>query len=160
MAMGWIRRAACVVIVLSAVGVACSRSGADGRHKVDGLTDDLYVRLCGTWDRFLGVQKTPGTFSWGTARHVSNGSVDIDLGAVPPFLAAPWGLFQIRSVSETVTAQYLPKMVWKQAGVAERDILLVVHLNQDGSMWWEPNGIMGQGKDVPYYRLDGPKKLK
>lgn len=147
--------AACLAVL-----IACHGGNADSRYKVSGLTDDIYLRICGTWDRYADIQTTEGLFSWGSAKHVPNGSLDIDLGAEQPTIAAPWGLFYVRAVRQSAKDQYVLSVTWKRTAVPDDHFDVVLQFSGDGSMRWLPAGIMGKGNDGPYYKLDGPKKPK
>jgi hypothetical protein len=118
------------------------------------------MALCGIWVTHRGAQTEEGQFSWGKAMHVPMGSINIDLGADPPYLSLPGGLFHIRSVTAMGPEQLQLEMVWKRSNVEDVTVRLEVHFNADGTMWWVPNGIMGQGKDVTFYRIDGPKAAR
>ena len=148
--------AALALAVLAAA--SCNRAEGQPVTKLAGMTEDIYYGLCGIWVIHRSAKTVEGSFSWGKAQHVPQGSVNIDLGAEPPFLTLPGGLFHIRSVATAGVDQLRLELTWKRSGVEDTTVKLVVHFNEDGSMWWEPNGIMGQGPEVLYYKIDGPKK--
>ena len=141
--------------VCCVIGSGCSRARAPD-VLVRGLTSDGYFRLSGAWGRNKDAPTEPGTFSWGRSPWVPNGSLIIDLGDSPPFLATTGILFEVSSVSELANRVYILNMLWKRSEVPDQSIRLVVHIGEDGSMWLEPNGVMGQGEGYPFYKVGGP----
>jgi hypothetical protein len=147
-----------VAILASGLLASCEGKLPEGVRYLPGLTVDTYYALCGVWVQNPGVVTQGTQFSWGKAQHVPQWSTDIDLGAQPAFMTVPGGLFEIREVATAERGVYTLRMAWKRSSVEETPVNLVVHVNEKGSMWWEPNGIMGQGRDVVYVKIDGPKR--
>jgi hypothetical protein len=48
-------------------------------------------------------------------------------------------------------------LVWKRTNWPDERFEMVVVIDNDGSMRWEPEGIMGRGNDGPYFKIDGPR---
>jgi hypothetical protein len=151
--------AAAVVVLLGATH--CS---SDSRPAaVKALTDDEWYALCGTWVRVeeKSINTELKEFSWGKGKHVPDFSLDMDLGADPPYLAIPAAMMLIVHAERVDGDGIQLKTVIKQTNRPDRTVNLVVRLNDDGTMWFsDGGGFVGDGARFTYYKLDGPKKPK
>jgi hypothetical protein len=130
------------------------------QDKKENEEKKIYKYLCGVWYVLPDPERTvERDFSWGKGQVVINSSIEIDLGAEPPtiFIGGIGGPFNILS-TETLAEDILKLKFYFDRG--EMEIEYIIHLNDDGSIWFEPiEGItfIGTGKERQYYKISAPE---
>lgn len=150
-----------VVLLLLGLWATVGCRGEGRPSEVAKLSDDDWYALCGIWVRIeaRNVSTTQGRFSWGSARHVPNFSLNIDLGAIPPYVSLPAAFMQIEHAERAEGTGIQIRAAVKQTGLPDNSVELVVNLNDDGTIWFSRGaGFIGEGKGFTYFRIDGPKK--
>jgi len=131
-------------------------------QNINGVTQEMYAKLCGVWDT-RKVFDSEMVCSWGNTKIATNGSTIIDIGADhPSLLTGGMGGFNIVKVYKDKD-KYLIRIIFrdkKQYDIAitvKPDGRLVFHRMEwykevlgNGSFFFE------DGEDHPYYRIDGP----
>jgi len=130
-------------------------------YKVDGLTDEIYYRLSGAWDRWTNVKTDYYEFSWGKGKWVYNESIIIDFGANPPeFYIGGITIFDIISI-EMIGEDAFKLNV--QERWERKQGYFIIHTNVNGAIWFGRNpefNYFTYGRKRLYYRISGPEKPK
>jgi hypothetical protein len=142
-----------------------------------GLTQDVYSKLCGVWDK--GVPKTYkrkstvckdtnsygvacGSVSWGMAEEAVNVSLIIDLGADNPSILFPvMGEASVKKITKNGEKSYIIRVKHYGDNI-ERD--LKVSFVDDEKIifhkmeWFKELPLLSNdyGKDIIYTKTDGP----
>jgi len=124
-----------------------------------GLTNDIYLCLCGVWDISMGYGEK-NSFSWGKAEYVANRSIVIDLGDDEPYLlAGMMGTCKILNVSKK-NKKYSIDILFRNNKKYTLDITVVndTTLYFHEMEWFRDVNLLPlYGEKNQYFRLDGPK---
>jgi hypothetical protein len=147
--------------LLSAITIALLiiQNNLNAYNKI-GLTQEIYIKLCGIWN--LGKVKgdTAKEYSWGKAQVFVNGSTVIDLGSdIPIFFTGGIGLFEITKVFKT-NDKYLIRIEFRD--MKEYDIVISFVDDKtivfDDVPWFKTvSPLLPSGVQNKYCRNDGPK---
>jgi len=136
-----------------------SIAGDKVRYEVEGLNNEIFNKLSGSWDIRTDVNTSEYEFSWGKGKWVINHSIKIDFGAGPPqFYIGGIDLFNITSVEIIGKETYKLKVYnrWEK-----KHGYFIIHTDVKGAIWFE-RGVefdyFYYGKKDLYYNISGPKK--
>jgi hypothetical protein len=127
-----------------------------------GLTNDIYISLCGVWDTSKEGYGGKSEFSWGKAAYVTNRSIVIDLGADDPsFFAGMMGTCKIIHVSKK-NKDYSIDILFRNNKKYTLDLTVIndktIYFHD---MDWFSNIklLPSYGEKNKYFRIAGPKPL-
>jgi len=136
------------------------------KHKVVGLTDEVYYAMSGAWDLSTDYQTDIYQFSWGKGKWVFNSSLIIDFGSNPPIFYIGgvniWEILSVEVIDKGVYRLNL-KGTWfhmETKEYFEGEGYIIIHA-EDDTIWFEntpDTPIMDNGPSNVYYRISGPKK--
>lgn len=119
------------------------------------LQEIIYSSLCGAWDYGANINSQVD-YSWESNEKDHNHSVIIDLDDEQPYIQIEGiGNLSINSMvfHEPDDTIYLSALLER----ADRDFVFIIHLNNDGSIWFEKIGFLfGYGPEKPYRKTVGP----
>ncbi len=166
-----------LIVFVLFTSVSCKAKN-NGEYKVEGLNDEIYYKLSGSWDDWTDVNKDDYEFSWGSGKWVHNNSIIIDFGSKstkfnleiePPYFylggVALYGIVSIKIIGDGVYKMTV-KGEWydlKQKKEIDGEGYYIIHTNEDESIWFEnyPNThYLIDGPENPYYKISGPERPK
>ena len=143
--------------------VSCKAQNKE-EYKVDGLNDEIYYRLSGSWENEQNVTDTmldTFNFSWGIGKWISNESIIIDFGCDTPkseldfdppyFYLGGVAYFEIVSVEVISKDKYKLNVFKIEYDVREKITLkkqgffIINYDRKDDSIWFENEpGLSGK----------------
>lgn len=124
-----------------------------------GITQELYINLCGVWDYQQSSGQTTN-FSWGIAKWTMYRSIVIDLGDdIPRFYAGDMGRFNITKIYQAGSNYYV-RILFRDNN--EYDIKIsFVGKNKiifHKMPWFDKISLFGKlyGPQNKYYKISGP----
>ncbi len=154
-----------LIILISAFSGSCAAKSQ--KANIPGLTDEIYKTLCGTWYFWFAPEQMitdEQIFGWGRGILGSESLVidftdiitpDIVKWYTPPaivYVGDP--SFKVLKISGA--EGNIIKIDVKNEK-EDQELTLVLHLNEDGSFWFEhnDNGHIPNGKEKIYKRISG-----
>lgn len=160
----------CIFLIVFVLFTAVScKAKNKGEYKVEGLNDEIYYKLSGSWDDWPDVNKDDYEFSWGTGKWVHNNSIIIDFGAEPPkFYIGGVQNYEIVSLKMIGKDKYklntlkIKIDVRKKKTRKEPGYFIVNYNKENNSIWFEnePDSFWMDPELNPYYKISGPERPK
>jgi len=120
---------------------------------VQGLTPDVYIKLCGVWDVTKDYSNTQVECSWGKAKFVVNGSTIIDFGNNTPWIVesglAPYVIKSIKFIDGVYFINFLWHMNDYKVKISfvDDNTIIFYKVNAEDNFFCY---------DRKHYRIDGP----
>ena len=160
-----------LIVFILFTAVSCNAKNK-GEYKVEGLNDEIYYKLSGSWENEPDVTDAmldTYDFSWGTGKWVPNRSIIIDFGAEPTEVFIG-GAAYFEIVSAEVISQDKYKLnvlkieydVRKKITLKKQGFFIINYDRKDDSIWFEnePGSFRKNPELNPYYKISGPERPK
>jgi hypothetical protein len=166
-----------VVVIFCLLSIVSCISENKNKYEVAGLTEEIYIKLCGTWYFEKDIlDRTPSwseKFSWGRGIGFTDGVTAVDLGNKskrkppyePPMIVVAGG-----NIQKVLSVEVLQNNIYKinvhgtfYDGIIsrERDGYYLFHFVDEEAFWIErdiPLKSDFTGPKYIWYRISGPKK--